>query len=307
MTVLSRLEADEEDSGLRLDVFLANEHSDLTRSRIQHLIRENRATVNGVPARQAYRLRAGDIVALEIPEPEAPSIRPEPIPLDIYYEDGDVIVVNKPRGMVVHPAVGNYRGTLVNALLYHCRDLSGINGVLRPGIVHRLDKDTSGLLMVAKNDGAHLALAAQLKARAVTREYIGLAHGRLTVEEGTIAAPIGRHPRDRQRMAVVPRNGRPAVTHYRVMGRYGAYTLLRLRLETGRTHQIRVHLAHIGHPLVADLKYGHARAELGLSGQFLHAGRLGFIHPSSGNYLEFEAPLPGELQSVLDRLGAQRK
>lgn len=307
MTVLSRLDVAEEDAGLRLDVFLANEHPDLTRSRIQRLIREQRATVNGVPARQAYRLRPGDVVALEIPEPEAPCIAPEPIPLDIYYEDGDVIVVNKPRGMVVHPAVGNYRGTLVNALLHHCRDLSGINGVLRPGIVHRLDKDTSGLLMVAKNDAAQLALAAQLKARTVTREYTGLAHGRFAAEEGTINAPIGRHPRDRQRMAVVPHNGRPAVTHYRVARRYDAYTLLRLRLETGRTHQIRVHLAYVGHPLVADLKYGHKRAELGLSGQFLHAGRLGFVHPSTGSYLEFEAPLPDELQAVLARLETQRK
>jgi len=306
MTLLSRLEAGDEDAGLRLDVFLANEHPDLTRSRIQRLIREQRARVNGEPARQAYRLRPGDVVALEIPEPEAPSIEPEPIPLDIYYEDRDLIVVNKARGMVVHPAVGNYRGTLVNALLCHCRDLSGINGVLRPGIVHRLDKDTSGLLMVAKNDAAHLALAAQLKARSVTREYIGLAHGRIAKEEGVIEAPIGRHPRKRQHMAVVP-GGRPAVTRYRVTARYAKYTLLRLRLETGRTHQIRVHLAHIGHPLVADLKYGHARAELGLSGQFLHAGLLGFVHPTTGCRLTFEAPLPAELQAVLDALESQRK
>lgn len=305
--VTTRHNVSSEDAGLRLDLFLTRELPDLTRSHIKRLTLEKRAMVNGAPARASYRVQAGDIVSLEIPEPKCPSVAPEPIPLDIYYEDDCLIVINKPRGMVVHPAVGNYEGTLVNALLYHCRDLSGINGVLRPGIVHRLDKDTSGLLMVAKNDRTHLSLAAQIKAHTVTKEYTALAHGVFTRDEGTIDLPIGRHPRDRQRMAVVARLGRRAITHYDVRARYQAYTLLRIILETGRTHQIRVHLAYLGHPLVADLKYGHACSELGLSGQFLHAARLEFNHPRCGERMMLEAPLPPELQAVLDRLARQRK
>ncbi|MCL6635879.1 MAG: RluA family pseudouridine synthase [Peptococcaceae bacterium] len=289
---------EEADSGKRLDVFLAGETA-LSRSHVQKLIEAGCAGVNGGTGRANTRVKAGDIILLTVPEPQGMEVGPEPIPLDIYYEDADLIVVNKPRGMVVHPAEGNYSGTLVNALLHHCRDLSGINGVLRPGIVHRLDKDTSGLLMIAKNDAAHLSLAAQLKEREVVRRYLALVHGRVKEEAGTVDAPIGRDPRDRQRMAVVHKNARRAVTHYRVLERYSRYTYLSLRLETGRTHQIRVHLAYIGHPVVGDGKYGPARSHPGLCGQFLHAAVLGFHHPSTGEYLEFTAPLPEELQDVL--------
>ncbi|MQL52945.1 RluA family pseudouridine synthase [Desulfofundulus thermobenzoicus] len=295
-----------ENAGRRLDVFLAGESPDLSRSHIQKLIEEGLVTVNGGPARAGYRVKAGDEVLVEIPPPRELAVLPEDIPLDIFYEDGDVIVINKPRGMVAHPAEGNYSGTLVNALLYHCRDLSGVNGVLRPGIVHRLDKDTSGLIMVAKNDRAHLDLARQLQDRRVTRRYIALAHGGFKEDRGTVDAPIGRHPRDRQRMAVVA-GGRRAVTHYTVRERFGQYTLLELKLETGRTHQIRVHMAHLGHPLVGDLKYGPARPHFGLQGQFLHAAVLGFVHPGTGEYLEFIAPLPEELQRVLDKLRVDQK
>lgn len=291
--------AEEEDAGSRLDVYLAREARELSRSYIQKLLAEGRVTVNGRAARASYRVKAGDVVILEIPELEGLDLAPEAVPLDIYYEDGDLLVVNKPRGMVVHPAEGNYRGTLVNALLYHCRDLSGISGVERPGIVHRLDKDTSGLLVVAKNDAAHLDLAAQLKERRVTRRYLALVHGWVKGDKGTIDAPIGRDPRDRQKMAVVARNAREAVTHYRVLERLGNYTLLELRLETGRTHQIRVHLAFIGHPVAGDPKYGPHRIHFGLEGQFLHAAVLGFNHPRTGAYLEFSAPLPLELEAVL--------
>ncbi|MBE3587933.1 MAG: RluA family pseudouridine synthase [Thermoanaerobacteraceae bacterium] len=296
---------EKENAGRRLDVFLAGESPDLSRSHIHKLIEEGLVTVNGGPARAGYRVKAGDEVLVEIPPPRELAVLPEDIPLDIFYEDGDVIVINKPRGMVVHPAEGSYSGTLVNALLYHCRDLSGVNGVLRPGIVHRLDKDTSGLIMVAKNDRAHLDLARQLQDRRVTRRYIALAHGGFKEDRGTVDAPIGRHPRDRQRMAVVA-GGRRAVTHYTVRERFGQYTLLDLKLETGRTHQIRVHMAYLGHPLVGDLKYGPARPHFGLQGQFLHAAVLGFVHPGTGEYLEFTAPLPEELQQVLDKLMAGR-
>ncbi|SHI52075.1 RluA family pseudouridine synthase [Desulfofundulus thermosubterraneus] len=292
----------EENAGERLDVFLAKENPDLSRSHIQRLIAEQQVTVNGEPARSSYRVKPGDEVVLKIPLPRELEVVPENIPLDIYYEDADVVVVNKPRGMVVHPAEGNYSGTLVNALLFHCRDLSGVNGIMRPGIVHRLDKDTSGLIMVAKNDFAHLELARQLKDRRVTRRYTALAHGNFKEDRGTVDAPIGRHSRDRQRMAVVGRGGRHAVTHYEVRERFGQYTLLELKLETGRTHQIRVHMAYLGHPLVGDLKYGPARPHFGLQGQFLHAATLGFHHPRWGEYLEFTAPLPGELVDILARL-----
>lgn len=287
-------------AGKRLDVFLAGAAGgELSRSSIQKLIADGRALVNGSTARAGYKVKAGDLVALHIPALELPAVNPEPIDLDIYYEDRDIIVVNKPRGMVVHPAAGNYSGTLVNALLHHCRDLSGINGVLRPGIVHRLDKDTSGLIMAAKNDQAHSGLAGQLKNRQVKRRYLALAHGRIREESGVIDAPIGRDPRNRQKMAVRDRNAKEAVTHYRVLERFKDYTYLQLRLETGRTHQIRVHLAYIGHPVVGDPKYGPARPHFGLEGQFLHATVLGFKHPCTGLYLEFAAPLPGELQEIL--------
>lgn len=300
MIGVNLFDVEEQDAGKRLDVFLTGE-AGLSRSHVQKLIDTGMATVNGDPARSSYRIQAGDRIILKVPEPEGLKVEPEPITLDLYYEDSDVIVVNKPRGMVTHPAEGNYSGTLVNALLYYCRDLSGINGVLRPGIVHRLDKDTSGLIMVAKNDLAHLALAAQLKDRQVVRRYLSLAHGRIKEDTGTVDAPIGRDPRDRQKMAVVHRNSRAAVTHYRVLERFSDYTYLELKLDTGRTHQIRVHLAYIGHPLVGDLKYGPARPHFGLQGQFLHAGVLGFNHPRTNEHLEFSAPLPEMLQEVLEK------
>lgn len=292
----------DEDTGKRLDVYLTEQVEELTRSYIQKLIAESMATVNSQPARANCRLKPGDLVSLNVPELVPLEVVAEPVPLDIYYEDADVVVVNKPRGMVVHPAEGNYSGTLVNALLYHCRDLSGINGVLRPGIVHRIDKDTSGLIVAAKNDAAHASLAQQFKDRQVNRRYLALVHGRVREKKGEVDAPIGRDPKDRQKMAVIQRNGKQAITTYRVIGRYHGYTYLDLKLKTGRTHQIRVHMAFIGHPVVGDPKYGPTRAHFNLDGQFLHAELLGFNHPVSGQYLEFKAPLPEVLQHVLDQL-----
>ncbi|OPY57199.1 MAG: Ribosomal large subunit pseudouridine synthase D [Pelotomaculum sp. PtaU1.Bin035] len=302
MTVeLNSFEVDNGCAGKRLDIFLAGAAKELSRSFIQKLIAEGMSLVNGEAVRASYKVRPGDLVVLKIPGLEAPAVNPEPTPLDIYYEDSDVIVVNKPRGMVVHPAAGNYSGTLVNALLYHCGDLSGINGVARPGIVHRLDKDTSGLIMAAKNDAAHLSLAGQLKERLVKRRYLALVHGRIGEESGVIEAPIGRDPRDRQKMAVVERNSKHAVTRYRVLSRFSGYTYLRIGLKTGRTHQIRVHMAYIGHPVVGDPRYGPARPHFGLDGQFLHAAVLGFRHPRTGEYLEFEAPVPRVLKDILQK------
>lgn len=293
---------DEAGTGKRLDVYLAGVAEGLSRSFIQKLITAGMVLVRGEVARPSYKVRPGDLVTLNIPVLEGLEAKPEQIPLDIYYEDSDLIVVNKPRGMVVHPAAGNYSGTLVNALLFHCGDLSGINGVARPGIVHRLDKDTSGLIVAAKNDVAHLDLAQQLKERQVKRRYLALVHGRVNEESGLVDAPIGRDPNDRQKMAVVDKNSKYAVTHYNVLKRYAGYTYLYLRLETGRTHQIRVHMAYIGHPVVGDPKYGPVRSHLGLKGQFLHAAKLGFIHPRTRVNLDFEAPLPPELSKVLESL-----
>lgn len=289
----------EENAGKRLDVYLSQVTLQLSRSYIQKLLAEGLITVNGYPAKAGYRVKTKDEVFVEVPEPVKIDLQPEPVPLDIYYEDGDLLVVNKPRGMVVHPAPGNYTGTLVNALLFHCKDLSGINGVLRPGIVHRLDKDTSGLLMVAKNDFAHLELSSQLKDRQIVRRYLALVYKNIKESEGIIEVPIGRSLRNRQKMAVIDSKSKEAVTRYRVVERYGNYTLLELKLETGRTHQIRVHLAYIGFPLVGDLKYGPARPYPGLKGQFLHAAVLGFTHPRTKCYLEFKASLPEELAQVL--------
>jgi 23S rRNA pseudouridine1911/1915/1917 synthase len=251
-----------------------------------------------------YKLAVGDQVIVVVPEPEEADIRPEPIPLDVVYEDGDVIVVNKPRGLVVHPAPGHTSGTLVNALVHHCRDLSGINGVLRPGIVHRIDKDTSGLLMAAKNDAAHLSLAEQLKEHTVNRKYIALVHGNLAHEHGTVDAPIGRDPHDRKMYTVTDKNSKPAVTHFRVLERFsGGYTLVELKLETGRTHQIRVHMKFIGHPLVGDPMYGRSKSiTMETEGQALHAAVLGFVHPSTGETLHFEAPLPADMEHLLHAL-----
>lgn len=289
------------EAGVRLDLFLAEKYPDLSRSRIQGIINDRLLTVNQKIEKPSYRIRSGDRIEFKMPEPTPLEAEPEQIPLEVLYEDQDLVVVNKPQGMVVHPAEGNYSGTLVNALLFHCRDLSGINGRLRPGIVHRIDKDTSGVLVVAKTDFAHQGLAEQIKRHSVARIYTALVRGNLADERGTVDAPIGRHPVDRKRMAVV-HGGRRAVTHYRVLKRFRGYDLIEARLETGRTHQIRVHMAYIGHPLVGDLRYGPADNKLGLQGQALHATTLGFIHPRTGDYIEFSVSLPGRMELALRQL-----
>lgn len=303
MPKISNYVVDDANSGQRLDVFLAEQDCGLTRSRIQKLISDEMVRVNGSVLRPSYKVRPGDNVSVRVPPLREVKIQAENIPLDVYYEDKDVIVINKPRGLVVHPAEGNWNGTLVNALLYHCGDLSGINGELRPGIVHRLDKDTSGLLIAAKNDTAHLGLAEQLKKHDVVRRYLALVHGQIKADRGKIDAPIGRHPVDRKKMAVVERNSKEAVTHYLVLERERNYSLVDLKLETGRTHQIRVHMAYIKHPVVGDNRYGPAKPHFGLEGQFLHAYKLGFVHPRTGEYLEFNAPLPDLLQDILKKIG----
>ena len=252
---------------------------------------------------QFRRLSEGDLIVFEVPEAAKPEILPEPIPLDILYEDEDVILINKPKGMVVHPAAGHYSGTLVNALMYHCRDsLSGINGVLRPGIVHRIDMDTTGVIIACKNDVSHRSIAEQLKEHSITRRYQAIVHGRLKTDEGIVDAPIGRNPQDRKKMSINEKNGKPAVTHYHVLNRFRDYTHIECRLETGRTHQIRVHMASIGHPLLGDAVYGPARCPYRLEGQTLHAGVLGFVHPRSGEYMEFSAPLPEYFEKLLRTL-----
>ena len=292
--------------GERLDAFLARSVEDLTRSAAQRLLEEGAVTQGGRALKKNHRTCAGEVLEVALPDPEPLDIRPQDIPLDVVYEDRDVIVVNKPVGMVVHPAPGHPDGTLVNALLYHCGDsLSGINGALRPGIVHRIDRDTSGLIIAAKNDKAHLALATQLQDHSLARTYEAVAVGGLREEQGTVNAPIGRHPVDRKKMAVDWKNGRPAVTHWSVLGRYPGYTHVECRLETGRTHQIRVHLASIGHPLLGDIVYGSKKPVPGLAGQCLHARRLRFVHPASGEAVELECPLPDWFQAVLNRLGQQ--
>ncbi|EES72512.1 pseudouridine synthase, RluA family [Paenibacillus sp. oral taxon 786 str. D14] len=274
---------------------------EFSRSQIQLWIEAGNLVVNGAPVKANYKLAEGDRIVLVIPEAEPTEIVPEDIPLEIYYEDSDVIVVNKPRGMVVHPAPGHTSGTLVNALMFHCKDLSGINGELRPGIVHRIDKDTSGLIMAAKNDKAHASLAAQLKAHTVTRKYYALVHGNVSHDQGTVDAPIGRDPHDRKMYTVIERNSKHAVTHFQVVERFGDYTLLELKLETGRTHQIRVHMKFIGHPLVGDPLYGRSKG-IKMDGQALHAAVLGFDHPEDGQYLEFSAPIPADMENVLQSL-----
>lgn len=284
-------------AGQRLDLFLTGRLEGFSRARIQNLLADGLVAVNAGRARASRRLRQGDLVRVELPPPVETLLVPEDLPLRVVYQDDDLLVVDKPRGMVVHPAPGHSSGTLVNALLHHVRNLSGINGVLRPGIVHRLDRDTSGLLVVAKNDAAHRSLAAQLRDRRMTREYLALVHGTLE-GEGVVEAPVGRHPVDKKRMAVVA-GGKPAVTTFRVLARYRGYTLLSLKLGTGRTHQIRVHMAHIGHPVAGDPKYGGGSL---LKGQFLHAAVLSFDHPVSARRLTFTAPLPAELAVVLANL-----
>jgi 23S rRNA pseudouridine1911/1915/1917 synthase len=291
----------EEHKDLRIDVYLSNNFEDKSRSYIQNLIEEGKITVNGNFKKSNYKLRIDDKVQVEVPDPVALDVKPQEIPLDILYEDKDVVVVNKPQGMVVHPAAGVYEGTLVNALLNHCKDLSGINGVTRPGIVHRIDKDTSGVLVVAKNDYAHNKLAEQLKDHSMTRTYVALTEGVFKQDNGTVEAPLARHPQERIKIAVV-KDGRNAVTHYKVMERYKSNSLIECNLETGRTHQIRVHMAHIGHPLVGDPVYGFKKQRFKLEGQMLHAKVLGFIHPTKEVYMEFEAEIPEHFLSVLEVL-----
>lgn len=283
----------------RLDKVCSEIFSDYSRSQIKQLLDGGNITVNGKTEKAKYKVKSGDLIRLEEPETKTLELRPENIPLDIVYEDDDVIVINKPQGMVVHPAPGHDEHTLVNALLYHC-PLSTINGTFRPGIVHRIDKDTSGLLMVAKNDKAHRSLAKQLKDKTNIREYVALVHGRIAEDEGTINAPIGRSLKDRKKQAVV-KYGRNAVTHFEVLKRYRDYTLVKCILETGRTHQIRVHMKYICHPLVGDPLYGPKKTIKG-NGQFLHAGKLGFVHPTTGKLLIFEAPLPKIFQECLEKL-----
>ncbi len=291
----------------RLDKWLSAQLPQMTRSAIQNLIASGMVTKNGTPLLKSARLVPGESVTVTIPDVEQPEIRPEEIPLDVVFEDKDLLVVNKPKGMVVHPAPGNQEGTLVNALLFHCGDsLSGINGVARPGIVHRIDKDTSGLLIVAKNDFSHVRLAEQIKAHSFTRAYQAVVYGNIKEEKGTVDKPIGRHPTERKKMAVLLHSpsARRAVTHFEVVERFPGFTWLQLRLETGRTHQIRVHMASLGHPVAGDPVYGPKKVIASLHGQCLHAGMIGFVHPRTGEYLEFTAPLPPYFVEFLHRLRA---
>ncbi|WP_053362097.1 RluA family pseudouridine synthase [Bacillus sp. FJAT-27251] len=287
-------------AGARIDKAVSTLSEEWSRSQVQQWIKDGFVKVNGKPVKSNYKCSMNDVIEVEIPEPEALDVIPEEMDLDIYFEDSDVLVVNKPKGMVVHPAPGHLTGTLVNGLMAHCRDLSGINGVLRPGIVHRIDKDTSGLLMVAKNDLAHESLVNQLVAKSVTRKYKAIVHGIIPHDHGTIDAPLGRDQKDRQSMAVVD-NGKHAVTHFNVLERFRDFTMVECQLETGRTHQIRVHMKYIGYPLAGDPKYG-PRKTLDLGGQALHAGILGFEHPRTSQYLEFEAPLPAYFETLVEDL-----
>ena len=299
----NRFILDSEDEGKRLDVFLAENLADYSRSYLQKLIKEKRALVNNEVGKNRSILKEGDEVTIEIPEPKPLEIKEENIPIEIIYEDEALLVVNKPQGMVVHPGAGNHEGTLVNALMHHCKGkLSSINGVIRPGIVHRIDKDTSGLLMVAKTDQAHRGLQQQLKERKVSRRYLLLVHGVIGEEKAVIDAPIGRSPNNPLKMAILD-GGRFAKTHLRVLERFEKYTLLEARLETGRTHQIRVHLQYIGHSLVGDPVYGPIKSRFSLQGQMLHAKSLGFVHPITGEYMEFDSPLPDYFEKVLKELG----
>ncbi len=293
---------DESVSGERIDTYISL-NTELTRSAVQRLIENGNVTVNEKIPMKNYKLRKGDRLSVTIPKPEEPEAVPEKIPLRIEYEDDDLLVVNKPKGMVVHPAAGNYSGTLVNALLYYCKDsLSGINGVLRPGIVHRIDKDTSGLLIVAKNDFSHNLLAEQIREHSFTRKYQAVVYGNFRDDEGTVDAPIGRHPTDRKKMTVTEKNSRNAVTHYKVIGRYNGFTHLELTLETGRTHQIRVHMSHIGHPVAGDSVYGPKKVITSLRGQCLHAYYISFVHPRTGRTITISSELPDYFIEFLDSL-----
>ena len=294
----------ENEEGDRIDRYLAEEMPERSRSYLQKLIKEQYIKVNNKPVKANYRLSLGDMVEITLPEAKEPDIIPENIPLDILYEDQDIIIVNKPKQMVVHPAPGHYSGTLVNALMYHCgQELSGINGTMRPGIVHRIDMDTTGSLIVCKNDMAHQSLSDQLKVHSIKRVYVAIVHGNIKEDNGTVNAPIGRHPTERKKMSIHTKNGRNAITHYKVLERFGEYTYIQCELETGRTHQIRVHMASIGHPLVGDQVYGPRKCPFPkLQGQTLHAKTLGIIHPRTGEYLEINAPLPDYFIELLDRL-----
>ena len=300
---LIRLEAEEGFLNERLDKYLGAVLPEQSRSYLQKLIKEGSVRVNGKKEKASYRIGSEDRIEVDIPEPEEPKILAEEIPLDILYEDEDLLMVNKPKGMVVHPAAGHRTGTLVNAVMYHCRgQLSGINGVMRPGIVHRIDRDTTGVLVICKNDHAHNHVAEQLKEHSITRKYTAIVTGVLKEDEGTIDADIGRHPTERKRMAAGVKNGKHAVTHYRVLQRFAGHTLIECQLETGRTHQIRVHMASIGHPILGDTVYGSSRNPYHLEGQALHARVLGLVHPVSGAYVEVEAPLPEYFQLLLKKL-----
>ncbi len=291
----------QEQQGDRIDKAVSAINNEWSRTQVQQWIKEGQVIVNGKEIKPNYKVTDGDHIIVTIPDPEELDVLAEEMNLDIYYEDSDVLVVNKPRGMVVHPATGHLSGTLVNGLMAHCKDLSGINGVLRPGIVHRIDKDTSGLLMVAKNDLAHESLVNQLVKKTVTRKYKAIVHGIIPHDHGTIDAPIGRDKRDRQSMTVTDENSKEAITHFNVIERYKDFTFVECQLETGRTHQIRVHMKYIGYPLAGDPKYGPKKT-LSIDGQALHAGVLGFIHPRTSEYLEFEAPLPEEFKNLLTLL-----
>lgn len=289
--------------GVRIDRCLAEQFPEHSRSYLQKLLKDQLVSVNGKAVKANYRVQPGDRVEISFPEMRDPDILPQELPLDILYEDDCLLVINKPKNMVVHPSAGHYEGTLVNAVLAHCQgNLSGINGVLRPGIVHRIDKDTTGALLVCKDDNTHRDLAEQLKKHSIRRRYRALVWGNLREEEGTVDAPIGRHPIDRKKMAINYKNGKEAVTHYQVLERFGNATYIECRLETGRTHQIRVHMSSIGHPLLGDQVYGSGKNPWGLQGQALHAMILGFVHPRTGEYMEFQAPLPEYFLGLLEKL-----
>ena len=291
------------DAGIRIDKYLSEELPDISRSYIQKLIKEEQITVNGKIVKVNYKVNAGDILRFEEPELKEPDILAEDIPLDILYEDSDLLIVNKPKGMVVHPSAGHYSGTLVNALMHYCKDdLSGINGVMRPGIVHRIDMDTTGSLLVCKNDFTHNDIAEQLKIHSIKRVYHAIVHGVLKEDEGTVNAPIGRHPVDRKKMSINHKNGKEAITHYKVIKRFKNFTYIQCQLETGRTHQIRVHMASLHHPLLGDEVYGPAKCPFKLQGQCLHAKIIGIVHPRTGDYVEADAPLPEYFESLLSKL-----
>lgn len=288
---------------MRIDRYLSEQCGSMSRSYLQKLVKDGGVCVNGMAVKSNYKVTAGEQIMLDVPEAVEPEIVPEEMDLDILYEDADIILVNKPKGLVVHPAAGHYGGTLVNGLMYHCRaDLSGINGVMRPGIVHRIDMDTTGVLIACKNDMAHNSIAEQLKKHSITRRYYAIVHGNFKEDSGVINAPIGRHPVDRKKMSINEKNGREAITHYRVLERFGQFTYVECQLETGRTHQIRVHMASIGHALLGDSVYGPAKCPYKLQGQTLHAGILGIIHPRTGEYMEFSAPLPEYFNELLKKL-----